>query len=251
MQILSFASPVLMFVRQNWLKLAAALVLIFILLKKDLSFNINLRSPVRPNQEQVQPSQQAKEEKTEERFTEHRKASPTNADNGSVELFELPVFGKGSKTRARAVDKLSAVSEEIKQGYLKRFTKVALSESDKFGIPASIILANGLLHSLAGTSERTQSGENHFAIRCSEDWKGDTIEQEGACYRQYDNAWTSFRDHSLYITTGKFSTLRKLEPHDYKAWAKALEKGKYSDEPHLSRQLLQVIDEFGLDRLDQ
>ncbi len=251
MQILSFTSPVLLFMRQNWLKLSAALVLILILLKKDLSFNVNLRSPVRPNQEQVPPSHQAKEEKTEERFTENRQASQTNADNGSVELFELPVFSKGSKTRARAVDKLSGIDGDIKQSYLKRFTKVARSESDKFGIPASIILANGLLHSLAGTSEQTQRGENHFAIRCSEDWEGGTVEQEGVCYRQYDNAWTSFRDHSLYVTTGKFSVLRKLDPHDYKAWAKALEKGKYSDEPYLSRQLLQVIDAFGLDRLDQ
>ena len=138
------------------------------------------------------------------------------------------------------------------QAYIARFSKVAASERKKFGIPASIILGNALLHSLAGTAEIAEAGaNNHFALRCTPDWQGPQRTYAGQCYRQYENAWTSFRDHSFYITTGSFSHLRQLSDTDYKGWADALEKAGFSQEKDLGRQLVKAIQVYGLEKLDR
>ena len=48
--------------------------------------------------------------------------------------------------------------------YVKRFAKVAQGEMHKYGIPASITLAQGLLESNAGKSPLANKYNNHFGI---------------------------------------------------------------------------------------
>ena len=105
-------------------------------------------------------------------------------------------------------------------------------------------------HSRAGTADMAGPGaNNHFAIPCTPDWQGPQQTYSGQCYRQYENAWTSFRDHSFYITTGPFAHLRQLSDSDYKGWAAALEKAGFSKEKNLGRQLVKVVETYGLQEL--
>ena len=62
---------------------------------------------------------------------------------------------------------------------------------------------------------------------------------------------TSFRDHSLFITTGHLSDLRRLEADDYKAWARELEKKGFYEEENMARQVIELIEEYGLYELDR
>ena len=50
--------------------------------------------------------------------------------------------------------------------YVKRFAQVAKTEMDKFGIPASITLAQGLLESNVGESRLSTNNNNHFGVKC-------------------------------------------------------------------------------------
>lgn len=244
-------NKIAMFVRHNWVKIGIAVILVFILLKKDLTFNINLRAPVQstppPQEEQAQPTRKAK---NKEVLTESTETPVAVEVKPKKELFDIALFGKKSAP-PKALEKLAQIDEATKQAYLKRFARVAVSESGKFNIPASVILANALLQSQAGTSELTQKANNQFGLPCTHDWQGEKIEVGGKCYRKYENAWTSFRDHSFYVTTGSFSTLRKIAKTDHKAWAKALEKAGFSDEEGLAKQLIKVIEEYELTKLDQ
>jgi len=52
------------------------------------------------------------------------------------------------------------------EAYIERFAKVAQVEMDKFGIPASIKLAQGLLESNAGKSRLAAEHFNHFGLKC-------------------------------------------------------------------------------------
>ena len=65
----------------------------------------------------------------------------------------------------------------------------------KYGVPASITLAQGLLESGAGRGRLVLLGNNHFGIKCH-GWLGRTISHDddakGECFRAYDSALESF-----------------------------------------------------------
>jgi len=232
----------------NWFKLMIFVLIAFIFLRKDFSFSINLNSPFRMEEEQKNPSNQAATKK-EPLVTEKQSKVPVVKSQSSFfDRFELPFIGKG-KTSSKK-EEIKSVSEESIQAYINRFANVAVNEQQKFGIPASIILGNALVHSFAGKRDMAIQGNNHFSIPCTPEWKGDSGTYNDACYRHYENAWTSFRDNSIFLSGARFGSLRKLRPTDYKSWATGLEKLGYSDLDNLEKRLLEVIDTYQLHQLD-
>ncbi len=239
--------PMAAYLQRNWFKIGIAVILVFLLLKKDLTFSVNMRAPAEQGKEMREaPAQQTKKGKSQELMTE---ATPV-AEKSKPALFDLSIFGK-KKRAPRALDALQKVDDAVVQGYLKRFARVAVSESEKFGIPASVILANATLQSAAGERFISQKSNNQFALPCTPDWQGATEEVDGKCFRTYENAWTSFRDHSYYITTGRMAALKKLKDADYKAWAKALEKADFSNDEDFAAQLIMVVEKYELTKLDE
>jgi flagellum-specific peptidoglycan hydrolase FlgJ len=241
------------FFQGKWFKVTVILILAFIVFKKDLSFKIHLNNPS-PAKQPTVPAQPIKENKgtsTTERFSDNRKQPYSENHQNETERFDFTptVMSRAPATR---VQKLSTLDADKIQRYIDRFDQVAINERDKFGIPPSIIIANALLHSLAGTLEHSSAGNNnHFSLSCTADWQGPSGTYEGKCYRHYENAWMSFRDHSLYLTTGTNTPLKSLGTTNYKAWAEAIEDINYSDEPALARQLVQVIEQYQLYILDE
>jgi flagellum-specific peptidoglycan hydrolase FlgJ len=176
-------------------------------------------------------------------FTEV-KQEPKRSWMSQLNMFSAPEQAPELRQR------LSSLTTAEVQAYIKRFAPVAKTEQDKYGVPVSIILASGLLHSQAGQREMTKQGNNYFALDCSSDWVGATVKETGNCYRSYQNAWTSFRDHSLFVTTGHYANLPKLGDTNYSDWAIALEDMGYGGTPDLGKQLLYVIDTWQLFQYD-
>ncbi|MEM6967599.1 MAG: glucosaminidase domain-containing protein, partial [Bacteroidota bacterium] len=228
-------------------------------IQKDLSLNFNLNAPIQPDevessdyQTPAQKNASHKKKKNEAKLTEkstpQKVAGVHKKSNSFFNFFDNP-FGK-SNPKVDLKINLDKVAEATKQGYLKRFAKVAVNEKDKFGVPASIILANALLHSQGGQHHLATSYNNHFAIPCGDDWNGGTGSENGICYRTYETAWMSFRNHSEYLTKGKFAHLSNLAANDYKGWARGLEKAGFSDSKNFAKNLVKVIEQYGLNDLD-
>ncbi len=100
------------------------------------------------------------------------------------------------------------------------------------GIPASITLAQGCLESGNGNSTLATKANNHFGIKCH-GWKGKSIKHTDdapdECFRSYDSAEASFRDHSDFLRyRDRYATLFNLDPTDYKGWAYGLQKAGYA-----------------------
>jgi flagellum-specific peptidoglycan hydrolase FlgJ len=167
------------------------------------------------------------------------------AENIPLSIFNM--FGNDDKKT-----ELPTLDKATKAAYLKRFAKVAIAEKEKYGIPASLILANALHQSFAGTRSAALQANNHFGLPCSENWAGTTATLDGACVRKYENAWSSFRDHSLLLSSGKFGQLKQFGNKDYKAWAKGLQKLGYPsvNSDYLAADLVAIIETWGLARLD-
>ncbi|WP_407427569.1 glucosaminidase domain-containing protein [Arcticibacter sp.] len=140
-------------------------------------------------------------------------------------------------------------------GYVERFKDIAVEEMLKTGIPASITLAQGMLESASGNSTLAREANNHFGIKCHGGWTGKTILKDddavGECFRYYNSAEESYRDHSEFLKRSHYAFLFDLDRNDYKGWAKGLKKAGYATNPRYPELLISLIERYGLDRYDK
>lgn len=140
------------------------------------------------------------------------------------------------------------------QQYIDQYKGVAIEEMQKYGIPASITLAQGLLESGAGRSELSVKGNNHFGIKCH-GWQGRTIYHDddlsGECFRAYDNPRQSYEDHSLFLAKrDRYRRLFLLSTTDYKGWAHGLKACGYATNPRYAQNLIDIIECYELYQYD-
>lgn len=139
--------------------------------------------------------------------------------------------------------------------YIERFHRTAIREMYLYNIPASITLAQGILESGSGRSPLAVSANNHFGIKCTDDYKGKKYHQDDdrkhECFRVYANPDQSFRDHSLFLLRPHYADLFKLRITDYKGWAKGLKKAGYATNPKYPDLLIEVIEQNYLDIYDR
>lgn len=141
------------------------------------------------------------------------------------------------------------------QNYILTYNSIAVSEMEEYGIPASITIAQGILESSMGLGRLAKEGNNHFGIKCHENWNGKKIyhddDRKGECFRVYKNPNQSFRDHSLFLTErSRYAFLFDFEPDDFKAWAKGLKKAGYATDPKYPQKLISLIERFELYQYD-
>jgi flagellum-specific peptidoglycan hydrolase FlgJ len=139
--------------------------------------------------------------------------------------------------------------------YIDRYKAIAVQEMNLYGIPASITLAQGLFESGSGNGELARVANNHFGIKCTPNWDGKTYYKDddnpNDCFRVYDKAEDSFRDHSLFLKKRKnYAGLFDLDPTDYKGWAKGLKKAGYATNPNYPSILIGIIQKYNLDQYD-
>jgi hypothetical protein len=135
--------------------------------------------------------------------------------------------------------------------YVNTYKALAMAEEQRSGVPASITLAQGLHESEAGMSELVKNSNNHFGIKCKEDWKGpvfyhdDDSRQE--CFRSYATAADSYRDHSDFLRrSNRYGFLFQLDPTDFEGWAYGLKKAGYATNIRYSQILIRLIKDYRL-----
>lgn len=142
-----------------------------------------------------------------------------------------------------------------REEYIRTYKNLAIAEMKRSGVPASITMAQACLESGDGNSRLAKKGNNHFGIKCHNDWKGKKIyhddDEKNECFRKYNSVEESFRDHSNYLTgTPRYSFLFDLNPSDYKAWARGLKKAGYATNNNYANALIKIIEDYRLYELD-
>jgi hypothetical protein len=174
------------------------------------------------------------------------KAKP--AGTGDVK----PASSPGSQTE---FSKNVLVKTYTAPDYIDRFKDIAVAEMNKYGIPASITLAQGLLESGNGNSTLAREANNHFGIKCTSEWKGKTILQDDDakddCFRVYKDPEESFRDHSEFLKRSRYAFLFQLDKNDFHGWANGLKQAGYATNPKYPELLISLIERYQLDNFDR
>lgn len=141
------------------------------------------------------------------------------------------------------------------QQYIDQYKDVAIEQMKRYGIPASITIAQGIFESGAGQSELAVKANNHFGIKCN-GWSGRKSyhddDERGECFRAYDNAYESFEDHSKFLSSRqRYSSLFNLKKDDYKGWARGLKAAGYATNPKYADRLIEIIQLYKLYQYDK
>ncbi len=125
--------------------------------------------------------------------------------------------------------------EKLQCAYIQRWLVTAQREYDRYNVPISISLAQGILESESGTSKVCKRTNNNFGV------------MDGKKYRVYDTEWESWRDHSLVLDKPLYKSLKGM---DYLGWAKGLERLGYAEDVQYAEKLIAVIERWELDKWD-
>lgn len=145
--------------------------------------------------------------------------------------------------------------EQQVKNYVKRFSTVAVTEMDKYDIPASILMAQGIIESRCGESRLATAVNNHFGIKCfsKKCARGHCTNFEDDhhkdFFRSYKSAWESWRDHSKLLTGGRYKSLHE-HGKDYRAWAVGLKEIGYATDKNYDKKLISIIEQYDLQSLD-
>ena len=161
-------------------------------------------------------------------------------------ILSVALFGAQAQKRTRQT------SEE----YIERYKSIAIGDMERYGIPASITLAQGILESDSGNSRLSVLSNNHFGIKCKRDWKGAKVyhddDAKGECFRSYPSVEESYRDHAEFLDQSpRYDSLFAYSSTDYKSWARGLKAAGYATAPDYAQRLIRIIEENQLYLLDR
>lgn len=145
---------------------------------------------------------------------------------------------------------------QTREEYINKYKKIAVAHMERYGIPASITMAQGILESDCGNSWLSQASNNHFGIKCKRNWTGDVVyyddDEKGECFRSYPSVEASYQDHAEFLDSQpRYDSLFSYAPNDYKSWARGLKAAGYATAPDYAQRLIRIIEESKLYLLDR
>ena len=150
----------------------------------------------------------------------------------------------------------TAQTRQTREEYIEKYKAIAVAHMERYGIPASITMAQGILESDAGNSKLSLSSNNHFGIKCKKHWTGAKVyhddDAKGECFRAYDTVEDSYQDHAEFLDTSpRYDSLFAYPSTDYRSWARGLKAAGYATAPDYAQRLVAIIEKYKLYILDQ
>jgi len=256
------------YVRRYWFRAFLLGLALFLLESKDVSINLNLNSAQASLFDAVPEEAYLEAETEATNVPRALNTSLLESAPASVKKESPPVskpdhnlantFSNLSFSDAKAPSKDRASKRQKQLAYVKRFSAVAQTEMKKFGIPASVTLAQGLLESNVGESSLAIRNNNHFGIKCFSrncrrgHCSNYTDDSHKDFFRTYKSPWESYRAHSLMLYHNKrYKHLFDLKSQDYKGWSYGLKKAGYATDPNYGEKIAGMIEDLDLHQYDK
>ena len=145
------------------------------------------------------------------------------------------------------------------QEYAGRYAEYAMEQMRRYGIPASVTLAQGMLESSNGQSRLALTENNHFGIKATPEWIAEggryglyTDDKPNEKFCSYDSVGDSYEHHSRFLKeNSRYAGCFTLAPDDYKGWTRGLEQAGYATGGRYAASLQQIIERNGLQEYDR
>lgn len=145
------------------------------------------------------------------------------------------------------------------QSYADKYAEAAMEQMKRYGIPASVTLAQGMLESSNGESELSRLGNNHFGIKATASWLKNggeylvyTDDKANEKFCKYSSVADSYEHHSKFLANNqRYAKCFQLSPDDYKGWTKGIAKAGYASGMGYAAHLQDIIERNGLQKYDQ
>jgi flagellum-specific peptidoglycan hydrolase FlgJ len=232
----------------------------------------------KPNEAATKPNESTKTEipkKPTKPKSKPKNEQPRASKNETASIMptnENAPISRGQLSKAEA------------NAYIEQWAETAKTEAEKFGIPASISLAQGLVESRGGTSKLARNNKNHFGIKCHKKagqcrtghCSNATDDSHKDFFRIYPNAMQSWRAHSVLLSNNerynplfKSNAQRIILPLNAKKdavetwtkahqnwskthlrWAYGLDALGYATDDSYAEKLIGMIAQYDLTRFD-
>jgi len=141
-----------------------------------------------------------------------------------------------------------------RESYISEYAEYAMEQMRRYGIPASVTLAQGIIESADGKSMLSKTANNHFGVKG--EYNGQFVraddDKPNEKFKKYDNVGQSYEDHSKVLMADRYQKYTKnLSPDDYKGWAKGIKAGGYATSGTYVNTIVSVIEGANLQKYDQ
>lgn len=141
-----------------------------------------------------------------------------------------------------------------RQQYIDQYAEYAMEQMRRYGIPASVTLAQGIIESANGKSTLAETANNHFGVKGT--FNGAYVvandDKPNEKFKKYDNVGQSYEDHSKVLMASRYQKfVSSLSPDDYKGWAASIKKGGYATDSNYVSTIVGVIEGNNLQKYDQ
>ena len=145
------------------------------------------------------------------------------------------------------------------QEYAEKYAAYAMEQMRRYGIPASVTLAQGILESSNGQSRLAQNENNHFGIKATPEWLAEggrygvyTDDKPDEKFCSYDSVGDSYEHLSRFLKENdRYAECFELRPDDYKGWTEGIAQAGYATGGNYAGTLQKIIEQNGLDRYDR
>lgn len=141
-----------------------------------------------------------------------------------------------------------------RQAYIDQYAEYAMEQMRRYGIPASVTLAQGIIESAEGKSMLSRTANNHFGVKG--EFNGQYVraddDKPNEKFKKYENVGQSYEDHSKVLMGERYQKYtRNLSPDDYKGWAAGIKAGGYATAKNYVSTIVGVIEGANLQKYDQ
>ncbi len=171
-----------------------------------------------------------------------------------VNPYSLLLYIRNTREECvKALQPVTAVPKD-KKTFFQQYATVAMEHQRRYGIPASVTLAQMALESGYGESELARKGNNFFGIKVGSSWKGARSWHDDdvpGYFRNYDSVWESIEDHSRLLMTDRYKRCRYYDSTDYHNWLVEIKRAGYASAKDYVESCESVIKKYKLYNYDR
>lgn len=160
---------------------------------------------------------------------------------------------------------------QTRQEFIEKYAPVAMEQMKRYGIPASVTLAQAAVESGDGHSYLAENANNFFGVKGSFNGQYEMRTDDHHYpekFKKYDNVMQSFEDHSKVLNASRYTrnngwyssalqngSLANLSSKDYNdklvSYVQGVKKGGYATHPGYVKMLTDTINLYDLEKYDR